>query len=285
MPFRIRSRQISSADIDRVVSLLTSGFRIRGRDFWVRALQRLSEHDTAPGFPRYGYLLEAQGTPVGVVLLIFTAIVVNGEEKIRCSTSSWYVEPEFRPYGPILRSQALKHGEVTYFNITPLPHTLPILEAQGFIRYCDGRFVAIPALSTTSKCSGVEAVTLDSSVGRGLPSFEIELLRAHLKYGCLSVVCSSVDGGHPFVFLPLRKAGVPYAYLAYCRDLNDFVRFAGPVGRFLVRRGLPLVIVDANGPISGLVGRYSNGFPKYFKGPKQPRLGDFAYSERVMFGF
>ena len=78
---------------------------------------------------------------------------------------------------------------------------------------------------------------------------------------------------------------MPFAYLAYCRQVDDFVRFAGPLERFLAWRGFPLVVLDSNGPVKGLVGRYFDGAPKYFKGPDRPRLGDIAYSERVMFGF
>jgi hypothetical protein len=76
---------------------------------------------------------------------------------------------------------------------------------------------------------------------------------------------------------------VRYAYLAYCRDVEEFVRYSGPLGRFLVRRGLPLVVLDSNGPIKGLSGRDCDD-PKYFKGPDTPRLGNMAYSERVMLG-
>jgi hypothetical protein len=85
--------------------------------------------------------------------------------------------------------------------------------------------------------------------------------------------------------LPRHKFGVAgFAYLGYCRGLDDFVRFAGPLGRFLALRGFPLVVLDANGPLKGLVGWYSDGAPKYFQGPDQPRLGDIAYSERALFG-
>jgi hypothetical protein len=53
----------------------------------------------------------------------------------------------------------------------------------------------------------------------------------------------------------------------------------------LAKRGRPLVIVDSNGPIAGLVGIYLDGkSPKYFKGPRQPSFGDLAYTEAVMFG-
>jgi hypothetical protein len=54
---------------------------------------------------------------------------------------------------------------------------------------------------------------------------------------------------------------------------------------FLLRRGLPLVILDANGPVRGLVGKYfDQTMPKYFKGPEPPRLGDLAYTETALFG-
>jgi hypothetical protein len=44
-------------------------------------------------------------------------------------------------------------------------------------------------------------------------------------------------------------------------------------------------MLDANGAIGGLVGRYFDGImPKYFKGPRPPRLGDLAYTEAALFG-
>lgn len=283
---RIRCREIRAADIEEIVNLLNSGFRRHSSNYWMRALKRLTERCTPPGFPKYGYLLERNGSPVGVILLIFSLIIVDEEPKIRCSVSSWYVEPAFRCYAAMLTSRALKCKQVTYFNITPDPHTLPILEAQGYRLYCDGRFLAAPALSQWSRGARVRMVAADVGAGEDLPSFEVELLLQHAEYGCISVTCNAANRRHPFVFLPRRKAGlVPFAYLAYCRDVEEFVRFAGPLGRFLGWHGFPLVVLDANGPVAGLIGWYSGSAPKYFKGPDRPRLGDIAYSERVMFGF
>jgi hypothetical protein len=46
-----------------------------------------------------------------------------------------------------------------------------------------------------------------------------------------------------------------------------------------------LVIVDANGPIPGLIGLFRrDSMPKYFKGPQPPRLGDLAYTEYALLG-
>ena len=248
------------------------------------ALTRLSQHATPEGFPKYGYLLEYKSTPVGVILLIFSPILEDRVKTIRCSVSSWYVEPSFRCYAPILASRALKHKDVTYFNITPRQHTHPILEAQGWVRYSAGRLLSVPTLSSPSYGCRVKAVRPDIRPGDDLPSFEVELLLAHASYGCMSLICSSASGRYPFVFMRRKKFGLPVAYLAYCRDLKEFVRFAGPLGRFLLTRGFALVVLDCNGPISGLIGLYSDGFPRYFRGPVPPRLGDYSYSERAMFG-
>jgi hypothetical protein len=44
-------------------------------------------------------------------------------------------------------------------------------------------------------------------------------------------------------------------------------------------------MVDANGPVAGLGGRYfAERLPKYFRGPVEPRLGDLAYTEAALFG-
>ncbi len=266
--------------------MLTRGFGpARSRQFWVNALARLAEHPALPGLPRHGYMLESGQVPVGVILLIFTAIDDGGGPRIQCNVSSWYVEPEFRMFGTMLISHALKHKHVTYFNVTPAPHTLAILQAQSYRQFCRGRVVAAPAMSLGGRGVRVEAVAAGVAAARNLPEFEASLLQSHAGYGCISLICHVGGESYPFVFAPRRKFGVvAFAFLIYCRALDSFVRFSGPLGRFLLRHGLPLVILDANGPVRGLVGRYYNANPKYFRGPRQPRLGDLSYSERAMFG-
>jgi len=287
LPTQIRCREINETDTDEIVNLLTRGFYIhrRSQAFWVKVLRRLSEHRTPPGFPKYGYLLESDGTVVGVILLIFSSVRMNGETMIRCNVSSWYVEPTFRSYAALLTLQALKRKQVTYYNLTPMAHTLPILNAQGFTLYCRGRFVAVPALCGPWYGARVTAVAPGLRPAEDLEASEIEILTDHANFGCISLICTSGDRRYPFVFAPRWKfGGLPVVILIYSRNLEDFIRFAGPVGRFLARRGFPLVILDSNGPVPGLIGTYFDNRPKYFKGPAQPRLGDVAYSEIAMFG-
>jgi len=281
---RIRCRQIVQGDLDRLADLFKRGFGARRtRTFWQRALACLKARSVPDDMPRYGYVLENAGAPVGAILLICAA--TPGDGTVRANVSSWYVEEAFRSYAPLLVSQALKRKDVTYLNISPVRHTWPILEAQGYRRYSNGVFVALPALQR-SRAGRVRMLAADAEPDAPFAPFERDLMREHAGYGCLSFWCVTPERAFAFVFRPRFVKGVfPCAQLIYCADMAEVVRFAGPIGRYLARRGLPIMVVDANGPIAGLRGRYfDDTMPKYFRGPVRPRLGDLAYTEAALFG-
>jgi hypothetical protein len=282
----IRCRQIGEADIAAVAALLGRGFPNRTRQFWTDALDRLARREPPPGFPKYGYLLESGDGPVGALLLICSTIPEGGRVATRCNLSSWYVEPAYRAYATLLVSQALGHKDITYTNVSAAPHTWPIIEAQGFSRYCDGVFVAVPMLKGLFGGEGVRVFDARQNPTASFDPAEQDILQRHAEHGCISLWCETAAGAYPFVFQPrLVKRAMPCAQLIYCRDVGDFVRFAGPIGRYLARRGKPFVIIDSNGVIPGLIGTFHPGsMPKYFKGPQRPRLGDLAYTEYVVLG-
>ena len=282
----VRCRQIEENDCDAVAALLGRGFPSRTRQFWSEALARLARREPPPGFPKYGYLLETNGAVIGALLLICSATRAGGTVVPRCNLSSWYVEPAFRTYASLLVSHALRHKDVTYLNVSAAPHTWPIIEAQGFSRYSDGLFISVPALSGLFSGAKADVFAVHRQPAVAFDPFEQELLAQHAEYGCISLWCATTERAYPFVFRPrLVKGFIPCAQLIYCRDLADFARFAGPVGRHLARRGRPVVIVDANAPIPGLVGIFRRGSkPKYFRGPQRPRLGDLAYTEYAILG-
>jgi hypothetical protein len=282
----IRCRQIEQGDVAAVADLLTRGFPNRNRQFWEHALDQLTRREPPADLPKYGYLLETDGTLVGAILMICSTMQVGETSAPRCNLSSWYVEPAFRAYAPMLVSQALRHKGVTYLNVSAAPHTWPIIEAQGFSRYSDGIFISLPALNRTSGSETVEVFDAHQQPAVGFDRFEQEILLQHTKHGCISLWCATSDHAYPFVFRPrLVKGFIPCGQLIYCHDIENFSRFAGPIGRYLAWRGRPIVIVDSNGPIPELVGVFRRGSkPKYFKGPQRPRLGDLAYTEYAILG-
>jgi hypothetical protein len=282
----LRCRQIADADVAAVAALFARGFPNRNRQFWLRAFARLKRREPLPDLPQYGYLMESNGVPVGAILVICTRMRAGDATTTRCNLSSWYVEPGFRAYATLLVSQALRHKDVTYLNVSPAPHTEPIIQAQGFARYCDGIFVALPLLNGLFGRADVNLFDARSDPEVAFDPDEREILRQHAANGCISLWCATAERAYPFVFRPRLVRGVmPCAQLIYCADVADFVRFARPIGRDLARRGRLLVIVDSNGPIPGLAGIYRRGsMPKYFKGPQRPRLGDLAYTEYALLG-
>ena len=282
----LRCRQIVEDDIESVASLLARGFPNRNRAFWLAALGQLRRREPPADLPKYGYLLESGGVPVGALLLICSQMGAGENVSSRCNVSSWYVEPDYRAYASMLARMAFRHKDVTYLNVSPAPHTRPIIEAQGFARYCDGIFIAVPMLNGLfggEKASMHEGGKPPQRAG---DAFERELLAQHAALGCISLWCETPESAYPFVFRPrLVKGIIPCAQLIYCRDVGDFVRFAGPLGRFLAASGRPLVILDANARVPGLIGFFRRGsMPKYFKGPQRPRLGDLAYTEYALLG-
>jgi hypothetical protein len=284
-----RFREIQESDVEAIADLLTRGFVHRSRQYWMLGLRRQGARSLPPDAPRYGYLMESDGKPVGCLLLIYSSKTIDGQAAICCNVSSWYVDPEFRNYAALFASMTQKRKDVTYFNVTPATPTWPILEAQGFQIYCRGLYFSFPVLSRKQRGMRVEAVTPDTGSVAGLPDDELSMLKRHAGYGCLSLVCRTADEVLPFVFFPLRKRRgfipLPALQLGFCHEIADYVRCANVIGRYLLRLGSPVVILDANGPIAGLAGVYSEARGrKYFKGPSRPRLGDLADTELAIFG-
>jgi hypothetical protein len=282
--YKIRTREITRPDFLAVADLLRSGFRTRSRQFWNQVLESLMRRAPLPGFPQYGYLLEAGNETVGVILQIFSKRKSGSEESIRCNVSSWFVRSEFRSYAALLVSKVLNHENVTYLNITAARHTWPILLAQKYAAYSDGVFVACSAIQPARTPMRI----LDAHELPDAPfePAERELLLEHQQFGCVSLWGETPERAYPFVFrLRSVKGILPIAQLVYCNNTDDFVRSAGTLGRHLAMRGSPLVAIDANGPVQGLVGKYFEGrMKRFFKGPHKPALGDLAYTETAMFG-
>ena len=126
-------------------------FTGRSRDYWMQGLRRQAERQVPTGYPRFGYMIDNNGTPAGVLLLIYSTRNDGTEATVYCNLSSWYVEPAFRNYAPMLTKIAQKNKEVTYFNISPATWTWPIIETQGFGAYCTGLFFSLPLLSRVAR--------------------------------------------------------------------------------------------------------------------------------------
>jgi hypothetical protein len=180
-----------------------------------------------------------------------------------------------------------KH-RVAHTNLTPSSNVLPILEAMGYRRFCDGLFAAVPALNAANEKIRIVRVCDGAPAGSGPPPDSRRLLLDHARFGCLSFWCETTHGGSALIvrkrFVKLLP-GVPVAQLIYCPGIDTLASVAGPIGRYLaLNHGMPFMVVPANGPVPGLVGKYFDNKPMYWRGNAPPRLGDLAYTEFAIFG-
>lgn len=286
-PASLRSRRIEEGDRRGVTACLCRGFPERGETYWTQALERLSALPLVDDLPRYGYVLEADCGIVGVLLTIYSRHHGAQGDEIRCNLSSWCVDDAYRSYGAKLVTGALKRRDITYTNISPAPATRKAGEALGFRRFSNGQFVFLPRLNAVRAADRISEFCAQSPEA-DLLSCEAErrLLFEHAELGCLSLVCISDGRVSPFIFKPRRiwRGKVSCHQVVYCRSTADLAFFAGLIGRHLRRRGAPLCLVDALGPVPGLRGWFfSDRGPKYYKGPRPPWPGDLTYTEMVLF--
>lgn len=280
----VRRREIRDGDLPGVVDLLLRGFANRPRAYWANGLARMAARPAVEGCPRFGFLLDDGTRPVGVALTLFGRGADGG---VRCNLSSWTVDPAYRAQAPLLIASALRRAEVTFTNISPAPHTWPIIESQGFRAYSEGQSLMVPLLGRAGERATVSS---DPASWRGLP--EAALLDDHRSYGCscLTVAPAGAPRGdpRPIVLLPVRaRAGrypLPMMQVVYCRDAEDVPRFAGALGRWMAGRGAVALLVDGDLPAGAVGRRRVRHNRKYARGPNPPRVGDLSYTELVLFG-
>ncbi|MGX5847426.1 hypothetical protein ACWGTO_10170 [Mesorhizobium sp. PL10] len=253
----------------------------------MRALDRLSQRPIVADFPQYGFALRHAGQIVGVVLTLYARFPSQEGDEIRCNISSWAVDEKFRPYATKLIMAVLKQRDiVTYINISPAPATLKINKALGFRLFSEGQFAFLPVLNSGRPGRAVEfrAGLAEAAM---LPVNERYILSEHATLGCLCLICICDGEALPLVLMKrhVLRGLIPCHQVVYCRSVADLGHCSGAMGRFLLRRGKLLCLVDAKGPIPGLFGRYfANRGIKYFKGPKPPAPGDLTFTELVVFG-
>jgi len=283
----LNCRPIEDSDLDRVVDCLRRGFPTRPQSYWVDGLRRLSRRERVQDYPKYGYLLEARENIVGVILMIFSRRRDGDGAEIRCNLSSWCVDAQYRSYASCLVFAAVRHRGVTFINVSPTEATWAVASGFGFQRFCEGQFVFLPALRRPAKGDQTLLYAPDRPEAAALSADERRILAEHAAMGCQSLICVSGAQAFPVVLQRRRLLHglIPVRQIIYCRVIADLPRLAGTLGRHLLGEGAAICVVDANGGIKGLFGRFfQNRGPKYFRGPNPPKLGDLSYSEIVVFG-
>ena len=275
---KVVCRQIREADLPAIAKLLASGIPERNLSWWRSGLARLALHSPPEGYPRFGYMLEAEGRPVGAHLLICSAQPCG----VRCNASSWYVREEFRSFATMLMLRATRQLPGAYMTLWPdSQKVVPIIEALGSRRISQGLYAAAPLLARQSSDVHVEAWR-----GARMPEADRRLLMDHTAFGCLGVWCRMPDGAEPLIFRRrwIRQL-LPCAQLIYCRSLETLEAAAPAIGKMLALRGMLLLLVPADRPLRGVPGRFFPAkSPIYCRGEPAPSIADLSYTWPAILG-
>lgn len=286
---KVRCRLITDDDREAVAALLREGFPGHRAGYWEDGLGRLRQRTLPEGLPRYGYCLDTGGGIVGVILLIAAMREVDGATVPFINVASWYVVPDYRAYAQLLVSVALRNKAATYTNVTPAPHTWPIIENQGYTKYCNGLFIAAAALKPA--VAGVSITDFGNLAHEAtvLAMPDYGLLQRHHGMGCRVLIVKEGERLSGYVFRRYRirsgRIPLPAMLLLHGPDRDQLVRIAGNLGRWFLREATVFLVMDANGPVAGLTGFHTEvRGRKYYRGAHAPALCSLADTEFAVFG-
>ena len=284
---KIGSRRIADEDLGFLADFLGRGLGYPA-SYFRTILNRLKEHPTPAGRPKYGYVLTDEDAIVGASIQIYSYVPGPNGPTVRCHMASWCVEEKYRPFAALFFRRALRATDVTYINTSARPLAVPIIRAQGFSEYSNGQFLSLPLLTPSPNDEFDSVRVVSGSIIPNVPYDEADrqLLSDHHKYGCIALWCITSERAFPILLQKrLFRGVVPGVQLIYCHHTDDFVRFSRAIGRYLATKGIFFARLDANGPMPGLFGWYFNRMePRYCKG-EPPRLGDLAYTQAVLTKF
>lgn len=272
-------REIETADIARAAALLAEGFPGQDAASWTAVLRTLDARPTLTGYPRMGFVVEADGRLEGIILLISSLI----DGVVRSNLSSWYVRPDARQYATFLFQRSIKQRGGIYLNLSPSVEALPIAKAFGFKPYTGGvlRFDARSAL----RAAGNRVRAIDARNLSMLDDAARDTVRIHLGYGCRACSIEDGNGALPIIYRVRRvKRIVPVARIV-SGDPARVAASAGDLSRFFLMRGIAGFFIDAPRDIEGVTG--ASHLPdkdvRYVKGAPAPAPGDLRETEMAIF--
>jgi hypothetical protein len=74
--------------------------------------------------------------------------IIGGKPERFCNVFGWYVKPDYRHYSVSLLSFLVRRPGLTFFNVTPADHVLPIFKRMGFSLADESRYVCRPGVGT-----------------------------------------------------------------------------------------------------------------------------------------
>jgi hypothetical protein len=274
-------REITDDDLEAVRELLIEGFPLRSANYWTKGLANLRSLPPVEGFPRYGYLVEADHAPQGLLLTITSD---RGARGVRTHLSSWYVRERYRHFALLVLRHALEVQNTTFINPSPSDHIVRMLDAFGFEPYTAGVVMLDLRMAMRRRSSRGAVQRLGLGDLAGLSEPEAQIAEDHLRMGC-EVLRLETDARAGLLIHRRKwiKRSLPCSQVILA-DPDLMLELAGPVMRAFASRGSLLALCDVDQAQKLAIGRVFRRGIRYFKGAEAPPVADLSYSELALFG-
>lgn len=272
-------REITPDDLPEVAALLHEGFPSRSLSYWRAGNANLQSRTKIPGYPQFGFVIVSQHTIQGVILLL-TADLGNGP---RSNLSSWYVRPAYRKFATFLFQQTLRVRDGVFLNLSPSARALPIATAFGFKPYTAG-VILLDARAALGRANG-NVVALEANMLDTLPCTQRSVVEAHLSYGCSGLLLEDMTGTAVALYrVKMLKGLIPCAQFLFGNP-KRLLSLAGPLMRALMRRCIPMALIDSDGTEVVHAGTFFRERSiRYLRGEVAPQVGDLLETELAIFG-
>jgi len=277
----MKIREIEEADVPSITTLFSEAFPRRRATYWQRGFENMRRLPAIPGRTRYGYLFEADEKVRGVLLSLSTQI---GDACPRVNLSSWYAHPSYRMTAGLLHARVMNQKSGSYLNLSPAENVVPMLDALGFKPYTAG-VCLLDARVALCPSRGWQLTRYDPSKTNVLPAALTTTAERHHRYGCTVLMLHY--GSAPAELLIYRvkwiKGILPCAQMIFGAP-EQVLAAAGPLMRHLLRRAIPLALVDIIEPCNMFGARTYAGRNLRYSHGTAPAVGDMLDSEFALFG-
>lgn len=239
-------RPITTGDDEAVATaLLIEGFPKRPAAIWPAFFRRLRNLDTnEPAGVPFGYLMSNGERATGVMM---TPAMLrerpDGSQGAVINLSSWYVQPSERWRAGRMLQSLLKLHDAMFTDLTPTAEVRSMLPAFGFVPINSGVVLTVLPVAAVLPAEWAQMRPL-SRRDRAVPEGFRYILERHENAGCLAGVLMTGERSVPMLFRKRWVKGMPAATLIYCPDMLHLPSAMPAIARFLVRKGVAILISD-----------------------------------------
>jgi hypothetical protein len=256
---RAEIRRAIADDIEAVSALLASGFKQVPIPFW-RSMLR-SPWLPAEQTPDIGAVIVAGKDIVGFLGAMYSDRIVGARIERFCNVFAWYVRDDYRHYSLPLLSFLVRRPNLTFVNVTPATHVVPLFERFGFVLADNYRLICTPNV-TSLRRTGVRLVP-ESEVNETLLSPQhYSIYNDHFGRSVRRLVFASSNDSCLLITKRMHWGGVrfPRTDVFYISNTNFVARhFDQILPRILLRDKTVAMHVDPR--TLGFVPRHARQIP------------------------